>query len=101
MADTTNAAPAKGKKKKKKRQEADYTGNSRAIDAAEKARNALIKKGSFEVNSGSRLYDSAERASSEILSRLGFPDGVDGHAKTALDLSSVGLLTSQQDGEGT
>lgn len=99
MADTTNAAaPAKKQKKKKKRQESDFSGNSRALDAAEKVRNTLSKRGSFEPSGGARLYDSAEKASSEILSRLGFPDGVDGQAKTALDLGSVGLLSSQDGG---
>ena len=51
------------------------------------------RQNSLTEGSSHHLYESADKASSEILSRLGFPDGVDGKSKTSLDLQSVGLMS--------
>jgi hypothetical protein len=96
-------------KQRSTRASLESSDSTRVLDTNEKAgfssaanRAMFGKRGSFEGSNSngnmgsSRLLETAEKASSEILSRLGFPDGVDGHSATSLDLTSVGLLSSYE-----
>ena len=55
-----------------------------------------MKRSSAQGFIGNNLAESAEKASSEILSRLGISGD---KSSTSLDLKSVGLMTSGENGK--